>query len=172
MRQQQNVAVYGLSGDPATNGHLRVIEYGSRNFDRLYVVLANNPQKRYSFTPADRLQMMREITAGMEHVEVVFLPESRLLVKFAASKGASTLLRGIRNNSDHDYEAMMADFNEWVEPGIRTVYIGPTPGEPFVSSTFVKDLVGMEDWIEYVAALVPSCVMPFLHRWEAGRRAA
>ena len=159
-----HTAIYGLSGDPITNGHLRVIRYGHQNFDKLYVVLADNFAKKYTFPCHDRWEMLREVVKGMENVEVCVLEPKRLLVSFAVEKAAHTLLRGIRNTVDHDYESMMAAFNEWLAPTIRTAYIGPEPGQPFVSSSFVKSLVGLEEWQSYVSKLVPPCVMP--HLWS------
>jgi pantetheine-phosphate adenylyltransferase len=110
--------------------------------------------------------MLQQMTTQFPNVEVIALDPARLLIQFASQVKASVLLRGIRNSTDHDYEQMMAHFNEWMEPAIRTVYIGPEPGQPFVSSSFVKQLVGMEDWNAYVHALVSKCVMPYLRKLE------
>lgn len=160
------VAVFALTGDPPTNGHVRVIRYGSDNFDTLYVALADNPAKQHSFSLDTRFSMLKSIVEPFPNAIFMCLPSSRLLVRFASEAGAKTLLRGVRNGADHEYERMMAEFNEWLYPSIRTVCVGPDPGKPFVSSSFVKSLIGLEGWTEYVAELVPPCVMPYLIHLE------
>lgn len=159
-------AVYGLTGDPITFGHLRVIDYGVANFGTLHIIVAENAQKKPVFNVSERTLMIQEATRHLPRVRVSVLPHGKLLVRHAASLGAKTLLRGIRNGMDHEYERMMSDFNEMVEPSVRTVCINAKPGELYVSSSFVKSLVGLEDWRTYVSKLVPLCVLPYLEKWS------
>lgn len=159
-----SIAVYGLSADPPTNGHLRLISYGAAHHETLYVVLANNPQKRYTFSANDRLEMLIEMTRDFRNVKVAELKPTMLLVRFAASVNASILLRGIRTARDQEYESGMSHFNEWLAPTIRTVYVPAAPGQPYLSSSLVKSLVGMDEWRTYVPALVPPCVMKRLEK--------
>ena len=54
--------VYAGSFDPPTNGHLWMIEQGARLFDELNVAIGINPDKKYTFSLHERLQMLRDIT--------------------------------------------------------------------------------------------------------------
>ena len=54
------VAIYPGSFDPITNGHLDVIERGSRLFDRLIVSILQNEAKAPLFSVEQRMEMLRE----------------------------------------------------------------------------------------------------------------
>ena len=49
-------AIYPGSFDPPTNGHLDLIERGSKIFDELVVAILRNPEKDPLFSVADRRQ--------------------------------------------------------------------------------------------------------------------
>ncbi|MBK1835095.1 adenylyltransferase/cytidyltransferase family protein, partial [Roseibacillus ishigakijimensis] len=55
-------AVYAGSFDPPTNGHLWMIEQGLALFDRLIVAIGTNPSKSYTFSVAERLDLLRAST--------------------------------------------------------------------------------------------------------------
>src|SRR4030043_69699 len=54
-------AVYAGSFDPPTNGHLWMIEKGSKLFDKLIVAIGDNPDKKYNFSVKERKCMLEEI---------------------------------------------------------------------------------------------------------------
>ena len=72
MTQQHTgvVAIYPGSFDPITNGHLDVIERGSRLFDRLIVSVLRNEAKAPLFTVQERIEMLRETVSPYANVEV------------------------------------------------------------------------------------------------------
>ncbi len=47
-------AIYPGSFDPVTNGHLDIIERGSKLFDEIVVAVLNNPDKEAMFSAAER----------------------------------------------------------------------------------------------------------------------
>ena len=53
-------AVYPGTFDPVTNGHIDIIERALNLFDKLHVVVADNPQKAATFTPKERVEMLKE----------------------------------------------------------------------------------------------------------------
>ena len=75
-------AVYAGSFDPPTHGHLWMIERGLEMFDRLIVAIGSNPSKSYSFTVAERLDLLRESTAACERLEIAHF-DNRYLVDYA-----------------------------------------------------------------------------------------
>src|SRR5215472_7569687 len=101
MTQSQNrvAAIYPGSFDPLTNGHLDVIERGSRLFDRLIVAVLQNEGKQPLFSVEERMEMLREVVGGTGNVEVDRF--DGLLVNYAAGRGARVILRGIRAVSDY-----------------------------------------------------------------------
>ncbi len=64
------VAIYPGSFDPITNGHLDVIERGSRLFDRLIVSVLRNEAKSPLFSVEERIDMLRRTVAPFDNVEV------------------------------------------------------------------------------------------------------
>src|ERR1035441_6927931 len=80
--------------DPPTNGHLDLIERGTKLFDHLIVAILNNPGKDPLFTVEERVEMLKESTSALGNVSVATF--DGLTVEFARQQGASAILRGIR----------------------------------------------------------------------------
>ena len=91
-------AIYPGSFDPPTNGHLDLIERGSKIFDELVVAVLGNPEKQPLFSVADRRKMLEAMTADFDNVTVDTF--DGLMVDYAMGVGASAVLRGIRAISD------------------------------------------------------------------------
>src|SRR6185503_2950117 len=89
------IAIYPGSFDPPTNGHLDLIERGSKIFDQLVVAILRNPKKKDPlFTIEERVEMLREVTRGASNVEVESF--NGLLVDYAVRRQARVILRGLR----------------------------------------------------------------------------
>jgi pantetheine-phosphate adenylyltransferase len=131
-------AVYPGTFDPPTNGHLDIIQRGSKLFDHLSVAILVNPVKNPLFTVEERVEMIKEATAGIGHVSVATF--NGLMVEFARNQGASAVLRGIRAISDYEYEFQMALMNRRLAPEIETVFLQPAGRYSFVSSRMVKEV--------------------------------
>ena len=59
------------SFDPVTNGHLDIIGRSSALFDKVIVVVMQNPSKKnFCFTPEERAQLIKRCTGDMKNVEV------------------------------------------------------------------------------------------------------
>jgi pantetheine-phosphate adenylyltransferase len=151
--QSSRVAIYPGSFDPITNGHLDIISRGSRLVDRLVVAVLRNQSKNPLFSVEERLELIREVTRRFSNVEIAAF--DGLLADFAASRGASMILRGIRAVSDYELEWQMALMNRRLQPGIETVFL--TAGEEFsfISSKLVKEVASLGGSI---AGIVPAAV--------------
>src|SRR5438094_5635617 len=79
------IAIYPGSFDPITNGHLDLIERGSKLFHRLIVSILRNDKKEPLFSVEERLEMLREVVAVYPNVEVDHF--AGLLVDYAAERG-------------------------------------------------------------------------------------
>jgi pantetheine-phosphate adenylyltransferase len=132
------VAIFPGSFDPITNGHLDLIERGSRLFDTLVVAVLQNENKQPLFTLEDRLEMLREVVGNRSNVKVDCF--DGLLIHYAARRGAQVILRGIRAISDYEYELQMALTNRRLEPEIETVFLMAGEANSFVSSRLVKEV--------------------------------
>jgi pantetheine-phosphate adenylyltransferase len=133
------IAVYPGSFDPLTNGHLDLIERGSRLFNHLIVAILNNTQKQPLFTAPERIEMLREATAQLSNVEIDSF--DGLLVDYAGRHNANAILRGIRAISDYENELPMAHLNRRMRPGTETVFLTASAEFSFLSSRMVKEVI-------------------------------
>ena len=148
------IAVYPGSFDPFTNGHLDVVDRALGIFDRLIVAVAANPDKRQPlFTVDERLELIRSSVKGRERVEVASF--TGLTVEFARSRGATTLVKGLRAYSDFDAELQQALMNRKLAPDIHTVFLMSSFAHIYVSSSILKDIASYGG---NVADLVPPAV--------------
>ncbi|MDO5059106.1 MAG: pantetheine-phosphate adenylyltransferase, partial [Neisseria sp.] len=103
-------AVYAGSFDPPTNGHLWMIRQAQAMFDELVVSIGVNPDKKNTYTVAERCRMLQDITQAFPNVRVSTF-ENRFLVDYAHSIGAKFIIRGIRSAGDYEYERSMRYIN-------------------------------------------------------------
>ena len=151
-------AVYAGSFDPMTNGHLWMVEQGSKLFDELVVAIGINPEKRYHFSLEERLQMLNDCVSELPNVKVDSF-KSQFLVRYARQIGADYVLKGIRNEDDYQFERGMRNINRDLDQGIETVFLMPPREFAEISSSTVKGLVGPVGWEEVVRQYVPGPVI-------------
>ncbi len=153
------IALYPGSFDPITNGHLDLIQRGSRLFDKLIVSILRNDNKEPLFSVEERTEMLREVVHVYPNVEVDSF--DGLLVDHAAAQSATVLLRGIRAISDYEYELQMALMNRRLSPGVETIFMMANEAYSFISSRLVKEVFGLGG---NITGLVPPSVEYRLQR--------
>ena len=153
------IAIYPGSFDPITNGHLDLIQRGSRLFDRLIVSILRNETKSPLFSVQERMEMLCEVVRDYANVEVDSF--GGLLVDYAEKRGAHVLLRGIRAISDYEYELQTALMNRRLRPGMETVFLLANEAYSFISSRLIKEVFGLGGDI---SGLVPPSVEKRLQR--------
>lgn len=136
---EQRIAVFAGTFDPITNGHVDVVRRSLPLFDRIIIAIGENTKKQTLFTPEKRAGWIREIFASEPRVEV--LVYSGLTVDFCRQHQARYILRGLRNGSDYDYEAHIAQLNKELATEIETVFIITSPEVSYISSSLVRDLI-------------------------------
>ena len=134
----KGLAIYPGSFDPPTNGHLDLIQRGSKIFEELVVAILRNPEKSPMFSVAERMEMLRELTKELSNVRIDMF--DGLMVEYAKSIDAMCVLRGIRAISDYEYELQMALMNRKLEPTLETVFMMPADKYSYVSSRLVREV--------------------------------
>ncbi|MCL4709536.1 pantetheine-phosphate adenylyltransferase [bacterium] len=132
------LAIYPGTFDPVTNGHLDIVERAAMLFDQVVVAVTTNSAKNPMFSVAERLEMFREVTQHFSNVHVESF--SGLLVEYAAGRGASVLIRGLRAISDFEYESQMALINRKISHGMDTVFLTANEKYTYLNSTIVKEV--------------------------------
>ena len=154
LRPKSKAAVYPGSFDPFTNGHLDVVERALGIFDHLIVAVAANPDKRQPlFTVDERVRLIKDALKGHDRVEVATY--TGLTVEYARSRGATTLVKGLRAYSDFDAELQQALMNRKLAPDIHTVFLMSSFAHIYVSSSILKDIASYGG---NVSDLVPAAV--------------
>lgn len=151
------IGVYAGSFDPLTLGHMYMISEGSKLFDELIVAIGINAGKTYTFNLDERLELLKESVKNLQNVKIDTF-ENRFLIKYAEEINCRYILRGIRNESDYEFERTMRNVNGDLNPNISTVFLMPPREIAEVSSSFVKGLVGPQGWETVIKSFVPKPV--------------
>jgi pantetheine-phosphate adenylyltransferase len=147
---KQIKAIYPGSFDPLTNGHLDLIERGSKIFHELVVAILRNSEKEPLFDIPERREMLTETTARWPNVRIDTF--SGLLVDYVVEQKANAVLRGIRAISDYEYELQMALMNRKLNASVETIFMMPAETYSYLSSRLVKEVFRLGG---SVGALVP-----------------
>ena len=158
------VALYPGSFDPLTNGHVDIIERGSKLFDRIVVAVLVNLEKAPLFSVAERVAIARAVFQPWPNVEVDTF--DGLLVDYARRRNASVIVRGLRAVSDFEYEMQMALMNRRLNDAVETVFMMPAEPYTYVSSRLVKEVVALGGTVH---GLVPELVEQRLREKKLAR---
>ncbi|MBC1375330.1 pantetheine-phosphate adenylyltransferase [Listeria farberi] len=150
---EDKIAVIPGTFDPITNGHLDIIERAAKIFDVLYVAVLNNSSKKPLFTIEERMGMIKEVTSHLSNVQVE--SASGLTVDYAAMRGATAIVRGLRAVSDFEYEMQIASMNRTLNAEIETFFVMTNTKYSFLSSSMVKEVAQYQGDI---CELVPEVV--------------
>ena len=151
-------AICSGSFDPITLGHLDVISRASACFDRVFVCISPNAEKKDQlFTPEQKLRLVRAAVADLPGVEAELFPG--LLADFAAQHGARTIVRGVRNGTDFDIEYQMALINRQPLPELETLLLPASPQYQHFSSSMAREMIRYRQPLE---AYLPGAVIPLV----------
>ena len=134
----QVIALYPGTFDPITLGHEDIVRRAARMFDQVVVAVASAHHKKTMFTLEERLSLTREALKDCTNVQVKTF--DGLVIDFAASLGATTMVRGIRSMTDFDYEFQLAGMNRRLAPKIDTVFLNTLDVYQCISSTLVREV--------------------------------
>ena len=133
--------VYPGTFDPVTAGHLDIIRRAARIFSEVEIAVVNRSSKSMVFDTATRERLVRESIkeCSIEGNTAVCSFEG-LLVDYMKRKNYSLFIRGLRANSDFEYEFQMQLMNRRLAPEITGIYMMPSEHNMYLSSTVVKEV--------------------------------
>ncbi|MBS3825911.1 pantetheine-phosphate adenylyltransferase, partial [Candidatus Bipolaricaulota bacterium] len=133
-------ALYPGSFDPITYGHLDIIERAGKIFEDLIIGIVENPRKETLFTPTERKEITERALEAEEISVSKVITFSGLLVNCAEKYERESIVRGLRANSDFEYEFQMALTNRDLAPEIESVFLMTSGEYSFLSSSIVKEV--------------------------------
>jgi pantetheine-phosphate adenylyltransferase len=157
-------AAFPGSFDPPSFGHLNIVERASSIFDELLIVVAVNRQKRYLFSPEERLDVMKELVRPWANVKVELC--ETLIVDFLRERDIRVLVRGVRGVTDFSYEFDLSMMNRSLDPAIETMFMTTDPRYFVLHSSAIKELASFGGDI---SAMVPETVARILKAKFPGR---
>ena len=157
------IALYPGTFDPITLGHEDIVRRAARMFDQVVVAVASAHHKKTMFTLEERLSLTREALQDCPNVQIKTF--DGLVIDFAASLGATTMVRGIRSMTDFDYEFQLAGMNRRLAPKIDTVFLNTLDVYQCISSTLVRE-------VNSLGGDVTQFVSPSVLRFMQAKKAA
>ncbi|MFC2099658.1 pantetheine-phosphate adenylyltransferase [Candidatus Bipolaricaulota bacterium] len=153
------VAIYPGSFDPITHGHIDIVRRARKLFSKLYIAVVANPHKSPLFTVEERVTLTKAALeeAGLNGLEVISY--DGLLVDCARANGADAIVRGLRANSDFEYEFQMALTNRDLAPEFESVFFMTAGKYSFLASSMVKEVARYDG---DVSTFVPQSVQTAL----------
>jgi pantetheine-phosphate adenylyltransferase len=147
------------SFDPITNGHVDMVLRAKKLFDTVYVVIMINSAKKPVFSEEERLDMCKKVF--YEHPEIKVITCEGLLAELVKKLDACALVKGVRNNTDFNYEFELAAINRNIDSEIETVILPAKQEYTYLSSYMVRE-VG--HYGGDISGFVPECISDYISR--------
>ena len=161
---KNSIAICPGSFDPITIGHLDIISRCSKLFNKVIVVVLQNKNKSTSsFTVEERVEMIKKSIVALDNVEVDSY--DGLLADYAAQKGATAIVKGLRAVTDFEYEFQMALTNKKLNPEVETIFLTTSAENMYLSSSMVKQIASMGgDVSDFVPAAIYNDILERLKK--------
>lgn len=151
-----NRAIIPGSFDPITLGHLDIIERSSKMFDEIIVCVLVNPDKKTLFSIEERVELINKSLLSLNDCGKISVDSHQgLLVDYMKENNINTMIKGLRNLTDFEYESQMALLNKKMCPDIDTLFLITRPDLSYVSSSSIKKVV---KFYGDISGLVPSII--------------
>ncbi len=155
----RNLAMFPGSFDPPTLGHVDIIKRAASLYDTLYVVVADNINKKSMFTAKERLEMFEEILKDCPNVKVCIW--DGLVVDFAKANDIGVIVRGVRALNDFNYEFELAALYRQMCPEIEVLFM---PTDMKFSLTRSSSIREMAAFGADISKMVPELVAERVNR--------
>lgn len=149
-----NIGVFAGSFCPFTKGHEHIVAKALPLFDKLYIAIGFNANKKSVFSVEQRKAWIEQIYFEQSKVEVICY--EGLTTDLCRSLGARYLVRGVRNTSDYAAEQELALVNRRLNPNVETILLPTDPEYTIISSSLVRELWTLKaDYTPFVSYLLP-----------------
>lgn len=148
-------AFYPGSFDPFTLGHRDVLRAALRFSDTVVVAIGRHSSKPGTFSHDERRELIEASLTAEEVSRIEVVTFDDLATEAAVRFGCATMVRGLRDGTDLDYEMQLAGMNGQLRSDVQTVFVPSTPATRHITATLVRQVAAMGG---NVAAFVPEPV--------------
>jgi pantetheine-phosphate adenylyltransferase len=134
------IGVYPGTFDPITLGHMDIIRRGAKLVDELVIGVTTNVAKSPMFSDDERIEMVKREVAAIGNGNIHVVGFNSLLMDFAESLGATTVIRGIRGVTDFEYEYQLTGMNRQLNNRVETVFLMADVSLQPIASRLVKEI--------------------------------
>ena len=139
-------AICSGSSNPITLGHLDIIRRAAACFDKVWVGVSPNAEKKNQmFTPEQKL----------------------LLVQTAVADLPNVIVRGVRTATDFDVEYQLALINRGIYPQLESMLLPASPEYQHFSSSMAREMIRYRQPLEkYLPASIIPLVLDIIEKKE------
>ena len=137
--KKENCAVFPGSFDPITLGHKDVICRAIPLFDKIYVAIGDNIDKKYMFPIEKRLEWLQIAFKNFPSIEVAKF--DGLTIDFCNKHNINFILRGLRTSADFEFERQIAQINKQLNQKIETIFFLTHPTYTSLNSSIVREII-------------------------------
>ncbi len=141
MTYNRDIAFSG-SFDPITLGHISLIKRILPRFENIHIVVASGGDKEPLFNLDERYVLVQQSLKDVELLSdrIKITRWEGLLVDYCQTHNIPSILRGLRNTNDLQFEKIMATINHQLNERIETIFLLANPSYRDISSTAIKEL--------------------------------
>ena len=133
-----NRAIFPGSFDPITLGHVDIIKRAINIFDEIIVAVGINKDKKHLFSNDVRIKFIED--TFIKNPKIKVKNYKGLTIDFCKKNNINTILRGVRNSSDFEFEKAIAHTNYKLS-GVETVFLITNPEFSYISSGIVREII-------------------------------
>lgn len=128
------------SFNPVTLGHFDMARRCASLFEEVHVVVFENTAKQGKglFSGEECLEMLQIAFKDIPNIHTG--ATNKLVVDYAREEGIDTLVKGVRNVGDYEYESDLSVINRTLG-NIETLFIPARPEYRHISSSVVQELI-------------------------------
>ena len=156
--KQKKAVILPGSYDPVTLGHLNLIKRAAEEYEEVYAVIFVNPNKNYTFSLSDRMNMLMLATDDIDNVLVSY--SNGLVIDYMREHEIELIIKGYRNEVDLAYEQTQADWN-LKHGGYETIMLKSDEELTAVSSTLARDNIKKGENLE---GILPDAVIDYVKK--------
>lgn len=144
--KHQDAIAFSGSFDPFTKGHEEMVKLAlSLEYSKVIIIISDNKDKKTLLPKKSRIEIINyfiNINNLNHKVSIETHDSSSYLVDFVESLGCKSILRGFRDQIDHDYEEKIKKINYVINPKVETVILKSPKDVSHISSSVVKSIIG------------------------------